>query len=200
MLKDFTDIAPKAALAAALLWSGSHYLLIGPDVAARVVRADYLPQCEDQYQVMVARAGEARASAVPLPQENTQQDMAAAQLGVLWSSPFMQELQALGGGGDMLGLGAMTDIAVGQFQAQKQAARDAYDAAIAQVHAQTATDMARSGTVCGCIADAAIGEARTEWAVYSGSLGLFQPAPVREFDQRMMQAFETASCGIGGRS
>ena len=199
MLKDFADIAPKAALAAALLWGGSHYLFIAPDVAARVARADYLPACEQNYRAMVARAGEARARSVPEPQVNTQQDMAAVQLDAMRSSPFMQQLGIFGGSADIFGLGQMTDAAMGQLQAQKQAARDAYDAAIAQINAQTASDLARSGTVCGCVADAAIDNARTEWAVYSGTLGLVRLAPVRDFDDRMMQAFEAGSCN-GGRA
>lgn len=201
MLKEFTDIAPKAALAAALLWGGGNYLLIGPEVAARVARADYLPACEQNYQAMVARAGETRMQAVPEPQTHTQQDMAAAQLGALRSSPLMRQLSQLSGGGDPFGFNRATDIAVGQFQAQKQAAREAYDTAIAHINEQTATQLARSGTVCGCVADAAIDDARTQWAVFSGTLGLIRPAPVREFDDRMMQAFEAGTCtGNGGWS
>jgi hypothetical protein len=166
-----------------------------------VARADYLPICEQNYQAMVAEAGEARARAVPQPQIDTQADMAAAQLGALRSSPLMQQLGMLSGGGDILGLNQATDIAMGQFQAQKQAARDAYEAAIGQINAQTATDIARSGTVCGCAADAAVDEARTEWAVFSGTLGLIRPAPVRDFDERMTLALETGKCtGNGGRS
>jgi len=199
MLKDFADIAPKAVLAAALLWGGSHYLLIGPDVAARIARADYLPACEQNYQAMVARAADARTRAVLQPQTHIEQDMAAAQLDALRSSPFMQQLGVFGGSGDILGLGQMSDMAMSQLHAQKQMARDAYDATVAKIKAQTATDLAQSGTICGCVADAAIEESRTEWAIFSGTLGLIRPAPVRDFDDQMMQVFEAGSCGNGGQ-
>lgn len=200
MLKEFADIAPKAALAAALLWGGTNYLLIGPEVAARVARADYLPACEANFASMVARAEQERIHAVPAPQIHSQQDMAAAQYNALQASPFMQQLRQLSGGGDPFGFNRAADAALGQLAQQKQAAQEAYESAVARIKEQTATDLARSGTVCGCVADAAIDEARTEWAVFSGTLGLIRPAAVREFDARLSQAFAAGHCtGEGGR-
>ncbi|WP_025031643.1 hypothetical protein [Nitratireductor aquibiodomus] len=201
MFKEFSDIAPKAVLAAALVWGGTNYLLIGPEVAARVARADYLPACETDFAAMVARAEEARIRAVPKPQTHSQQDMAAAQYNALQSSPFMQQLRQLSGGGDPFGFNRAANVALGQLAEKKRMAQQAYESAITRIKEQTATDLARSGTVCGCVADAAIDDARTEWAVFSGTLGLIRPAAVREFDEQLSQVFETGQCtGDGGRS
>ncbi len=52
--------------------------------------------------------------------------------------------------------------------------------------------------MCGCVADAAIADTRTDWAIYSGTLTFITPASVKAFDQRMGQAFNAGACGLKG--
>ncbi|WP_165823459.1 hypothetical protein [Metarhizobium album] len=44
------------------------------------------------------------------------------------------------------------------------------------------------------MADAAIAETRTEWAIFSGTLGMIRPAPVKAFDDRMRQTYAAGLC------
>ncbi|PWE55004.1 hypothetical protein DEM27_16235 [Metarhizobium album] len=61
MLNHLSDIAPKAAVAAAVLWAGANYLVIGPEVAARVVRADHMPACEARHNEWALQAAQDKA-------------------------------------------------------------------------------------------------------------------------------------------
>lgn len=189
MLSIFSDIAPKSAVAAVIAWAGANYFIIGPEVASRVARADFVPLCEAGFRDLAAMAGEDRAKALPRPSIDPAQEYAAAQVRRLQDNPFMQQLRGMGGGlGDLFGIDAAADHALNQMERGRQAARNAYDAALSRIREETATSLAKAGEVCGCAADAAIADTRTEWAIYSGTLTLIAPAPVKAFDEKMAQA------------
>lgn len=193
MLSTFTDIAPKAAVAALLVWGGSNYLVIGPEIASRVARADHMPVCEAGFRETIAKAGQERISSLPAPAVDPSREMAAAQLNRLQNNPFMSQLRG-GGMGDLFGIGDMTNLAIRQYEEGKEAAREAYERSIERIKQETATNLAASGEVCGCIADAAIAETRTEWAIFSGTLSLIRPASLKSFDEKMGQIARAGAC------
>lgn len=193
MLKDFSEIAPKAAVLAAVVWAGANYLIIGPEVAARVARADHIPVCEAGFREATAKAAENRAASVPRPMTDPVKEMAAAKLRDLQNHPILREMQNTGLG-DLFGVSASMDLATEQYEQQKRAAKEAYGRALERIKEETATTLGNAGGVCGCAADAAIAETRTEWAVFSGTLGLIRPAPIKTFDDRMMQMRGSGRC------
>lgn len=199
----FSDIAPKALLAAVAVWAGANYIVIGPDVASRVVRADYLPICEGNFKAMVAAAGEERERSLAVPSLDAAQEFALSQLDAFQNNPMMGQLRGASGPlgtmiGDMLGIDRATAFARQQYEDGKRAARAAYNAAQERIRQETATTLGKAGNVCGCVADAAIADTLTDWAIYSGTLTFIKPASIKAFDQRMRQVFNAGACGMKG--
>ena len=194
MLKEFSDIAPKAAVAAALMWAGANYALIGPEVAMRVARADHVPVCERDVAALIAKAGSERAKSLPLPSFDPQRELAMEQLDAFRNNPMMNQLRAMGGGVDLFGMDRLASGAARQYHDAKQAAQDAYARGLARIKEETATELGKAGSVCGCLADAAIANTRMEWALFSGSLGLVRPAPLKNFEARMADAHRAGAC------
>lgn len=195
MLKDLSDIAPKAVAAGALLWAGANYLLIGPEVATRVARADHIPACEADIKTLIAKAGETRLSEVPLPVFDPAREMAMEQLQAFQNNPMMNQLRAMSGQlGGAFNMDGAANSAMRQYRQAKQAAKDAYQRTLEKVKQETATELGKAGDVCGCLADAAISDTRTEWAIFSGTLGLIKPAPLKAIDAKMADAHRAGAC------
>lgn len=195
MFKDLAEIAPKALVISVAAWGVANYFLIAPEIASRIVRADHLPQCERGYRDMAAKSAEKRAAAIPPPRIDAARQLAAEQARRMLNSPFMQDMRGMSQGmGDYLGFNGAVEQTLALVDQQSQAARDAYEQALARVKAETATDLAKSGDVCGCIGDQAIGETRSEWAIFSGTLAIYRPAGLRNFDQTMAQIHTSGAC------
>ena len=194
----FSDIAPKALLASLTVWAGANYVVIGPEVAVRVARADYLPICEGNFKAMVAAAGEERASQVRMPKLDAMQEFAIGQARELYNSEWMDQLRIMSGGKDPFGIDKGARLVLQEIEDSKRAAKAAYEAAQERIRQETATTLGKAGDMCGCVADAAIADTRTDWAIYSGTLTFITPAAVKTFDQRMGQAFNAGACGLRG--
>ena len=194
----FSDIAPKALLASLTVWAGANYVVIGPEVAVRVARADYLPICEGNFKAMVAAAGEERASQVRMPKLDAMQEFAIGQARELYNSEWMDQLRIMSGGKDSFGIDKGARLVLQEIEDSKRAAKAAYEAAQERIRQETATTLGKAGDMCGCVADAAIADTRTDWAIYSGTLTFITPAAVKTFDQRMGQAFNAGACGLRG--
>lgn len=194
----FSDTLPKALVASFAVWAGVNYVLIGPEVASRVARADFVPICEGNFKAMIAAAGEERAKQVRMPQLDAMQELALRKARQLHNSEWMDQLRAMSGGRDMFGIDEGARIVLDQIEDSKRAAKQAYEAAQERIRQETATTLGKAGDVCGCIADAAIADTRTDWAIYSGTLSMIKPAAVKGFDQRMGQAFNAGACGLKG--
>lgn len=194
----FSDIAPKALLASLTVWAGANYVVIGPEVASRVARADFVPVCEGNFKTIIAAAGEERASQVRMPQLDPMQELALRKARELYNSETMDKLRIITGGKDVLGIDEGARLALQQIEDAKRAAKAAYEATQARIKAETATTLGKAGDMCGCVADAAIADTRTDWAIYSGTLTFITPAAVKAFDQRMGQAFNAGACGLKG--
>lgn len=196
MLKEFSDIAPKAAIAAVVCWGGLNYFVIGPEAATRIVRADHLPRCEAQIGELAQINAKARIADVPKPATSRSQDMASQQLermqgGMLGEFLNDPALEA------MFGFGSMVDIAIADVEYAKQAAVDAYDQAVTKIKEDTARTIEGASDLCTCASNAAISETRNEWTMLTASLGLFRPEAIKLFEKRLRQVLEQGACAGG---
>lgn len=195
-----TEILPKAFVAAGVMWGAANYFVVGPVLAARIVRADHVPACEANFREMAAKAGEKRAKTLTLPSLDPAQEFAADQARRVLDSPAMEQLRILSGGmAEQFGVDfdGAARIALQRIEAGKRAAQKTYDDALAAIKAETASNLANAGSVCGCVGDAAIEESRTEWAIFSGTLSLVRLAPLDRFDEKMAQVQGAGMCKAG---
>lgn len=196
MLELITNVAPKEVLAAALAWGLAHYFLVGPEIAARVVAVDHLPICESGFKDVVLAEAEQKAGALELPGLDPAKEMALDQLRTFQTNPMLRELRHMSGGlSDMFGFDQAANAAIRQYEKVKAKAARLYEEELARLKAETASRLGEAGGVCGCVADAAIAETRSDWAIYSGTLGLMRTAPIDGFDQRMGLAMRSGACG-----
>ncbi len=196
MLDLITNVAPKEVLAAAFAWGLTHYFLIGPEIATRVVAVDHLPICESGFTDNVLAEAEQRVGALELPGLDPAKEIALEQLRTLQTNPMMRELRQMSGGlSDVFGFDQAANAAIRQYEKAKAKAARLYEEELARLKAETASRLGEAGSVCGCVADAAIAETRSDWAIYSGTLGLMRTAPIEAFDQRMALALRAGGCG-----
>jgi hypothetical protein len=195
MLGLLRDVAPRALLAGAALWGAANYLFVGPVIGARIVNFDHVPVCERNHKAMALAAAKDRAADLPSPSGDPVKEMAADLLKKTMDTPLMQSLESMSGElGDMFPIGKLVDISVAQQEQTAKAAKETYDRSVERLKRETATSLANSGTICGCVADAAIDATRTEWAIWTGTLTLFKPAPLQNFDQHMAEAYTSGRC------
>lgn len=195
MLGLLRDVAPRALVAGAALWGAANYLFIGPGIGARIVNVDHLPVCERNHEAMVLAAAEDRVADLPSPSGDPVKEMATDFLRQTMDSPLMKGLEVMAGElNGIFPIGEMTDMAIAKEEQAAKAAKEAHDRSLERLKRETATSLANTGTVCGCVADAAIDVTRTEWAIWTGTLTLFKPAPLQNFDQRMAEAYASGRC------
>jgi hypothetical protein len=195
MLGLLRDVAPRALLAGAALWGGANYLFVGPGIGARIVNVDHLPVCERNHEAMILAAAKDRAADLPSPSGDPVKEMATDLLRQTMDSPLMKSMEVMSGElNGIFPIGKLTDIAIAKEEQAAKAAKEAYDRSVERLKRETATSLANSGTVCGCVADAAIEATRTEWAIWTGTLTLVRPAPIQNFDQRMGEAHASGRC------
>lgn len=186
MFGPFTDVMPRAFIAGATLWAGTSYFIAGPGIAARVALFDHMPVCERNHVTLAQAAREQRQRELEAQASDPSKDLAADLLREFGGTEFMRQLDMLGGGL----MGRTIDKTIDHYERGKRAANDAVE----ELERRTASDLANGGSVCGCIADAAISETRTEWAIHVGTLSLMRPAPVANFGQRMTQIQASGRC------
>lgn len=102
--------------------------------------------------------------------------------------------------GDPFGIESTANAALAQMEQAKRTARAAYDQARERIKAETAGNIAKAGDVCSCVADMAIRETRTDWAIYAGTITLFQPSSIENFAQAMAQAHGAGGCEAAGKA
>ena len=192
-----TGIVPKALLASALGYAALSYFGTGPILASRVVRADHMPACERSVRTLVAKAGEQALASVPPPRFDDAGELALRQAENMLNSPLMNQLRGMSGGlAAHLGLdmGGYAASAIEIAREKKRQAEEAYQRAMKEAREHTAGGLAAAGSVCGCIAEAAIEDTRTEWALYAGTFTLHTPALIVGFKDRMVGAASAGAC------
>jgi len=198
MLKDIGEVVPAPAALAIIAWAGLSYFATGPEIAVRIARAEHLPVCEMSFRDRVAADAARDRDAVPPPMSDGAQVQALESLRRLQDSPMMRPLRD-SGLDSLMGLGAQADILARQIEERRRQAEAARATAIARIEAAATTRMGRASDHCGCVADAAIAETRTEWALYAGSLGFIRQNPIRAFDGLMDRLSATGVCPLNGR-
>lgn len=190
MFAILAEVLPRAALATLLLHGGVSYLVVGPTLATRIVSVDFVPACERNHQRATLAAVEDQRRRIAAPSFDPPKEIAAELLRSFRNSAILRGLDPLGGGL----LGKSADALLGQQERVTQAAREAYDNSVERLKRETATRLASAGTLCSCVADAAIAETRTEWAVYAGTISLVRLQPLQDFSRRMEQIQASGQC------
>jgi len=197
MLSIFTDTLPKSVLAGALVWAGANYALIGPAIGERIVQADYLAACTANIHALAEQARDHDMASLPPPNIDYQADHALRQAEGLLNSPFMGGAAGASQGmGDMFGLDMQGSIAAArqQYEASRRAAGAAYEAAHERIRSMTAARIASADDLCACIGQAAVEDSRADWAIFTGTLTLYTPAPVEAFEVRMGAIARSGAC------
>ncbi|MET3662869.1 hypothetical protein [Aquamicrobium ahrensii] len=193
----FKDIVPPSVLAGLLVWSGVNYLLIGPTIGGRIVLADYLPACTANVQAMAEQARDQELASLSLPSIDYQAEHALRQAEGLLNSPFMGwAAGASQGMADAFGLDVHGSLGAArqQYEAGKRAAGAAYETAQERIRSATAARLASADDLCACIAQTAIEESRTDWAIFTGTLMFYTPAPVDAFEVKMGAVARSGTC------
>lgn len=194
MLKELFDTIPAGVAAAVLAWAGLSYAVLGPEIASRILLVDHLAACEAGIHARVIATAEEKIAAVPVPEPDPSKEMAAASLRQMANNPMMRSLRQSGLDG-LIGIGSQTEIALQQYEAAKKRAVETYRGTVDRVKAETATHLASSGHVCGCIADSLVDETRTEWALFTGTASLVRPARIRD-DALTARMSEPGDCAV----
>ena len=197
MFKEISELVPASVALSAVLWGGVSYFATGPEIASRIALADHVPACETGYEDAVSREADRQRASLPVPavdplQEGAMQEFRRFQGGPLGRSMRENPLEQL------FGFGRAFDLVDRQFREQSVRAEEAYRRAIDSIDAEMATRLGAAGDHCGCLADAAIADTRTEWALYAGSLGLLRQDRIRDFDAVMARTSAGGDCSAVG--
>lgn len=178
MFGNLTDIAPKELAFSLVAYAALSYFVTGPEIAARVAKADFLPSCEANISAEIRRAAEAEINALPTPQESTaHQNGADAYLRMMRNYEGYQALDILTGGS--------FSMAEAELARQRRAARETYDRARSELQSRAQARIDAAPDMCGCMARSSYEENRTEWAIFTGALGLVVPEPVKAYGDEM---------------
>lgn len=196
MFGSWTDLAPKTAVAAVAFWGFGNYFIIAPEIGMRIARADHLPACRANIEMVAQDQADRAIAELPRSHADLPQSMAAAQLQQLQQGPLGALLRdpALD---QLFGLGAMTDLAIAEIGQKKRAAADAYNQGVEQIRQAAQARIHVADDVCGCLADAELTQTRNDWTIFTATLGLIQPPTVRDFGTRILQ-HSAAACGKAG--
>lgn len=193
----FKDVLPSSVLAGLLVWGGANYVLIGPTIGERIVRADHLAACSANVQALAEQSRDQELASLSLPDIDYQAEHALRQAEGLLNSPFVGWARGASQGmTDAFGLDLNGGIAAArqQYEAGKRAAGAAYEAANEKIRAMTAVRIASADDLCSCIAQSAIEETRTDWAIFTGTLMFYTPAPVDAFEVKMGAVARSGAC------
>jgi len=192
MFAQLGEVAPKALVVGGIAWAAVNWAFLGPELGARTIRADgHLEICKQGYGQNILATAEEEARQIPVPTADPQKEIAANSLRNLMNSPLGQLMKQTT---QQTGLGVDLDDAMGVYQAQKQQAAEAYAAAVEEVKRKTTTKLGKAGDFCGCVADEAVSQAQNDFAIYSGTLTLFEPNGIKDLNKLMLRAQANGVC------
>jgi hypothetical protein len=192
MIGNWLDgILPKAAGAGIVAWAFVNYVAIGVEIGARVIRADHLPACGAGFSETIKRQAEQAIAAIPRPRIDEARESAARQVREMMKTPYsgLLENHPLFGG-----VNAQVKGALAGYEQEKAELQAAYRRMVEQINAATAVKLGKADDYCACVGERVIELARTELAVWTGSLGLVRPAKIKDFSVAMAQAGATGVC------
>jgi len=180
MIKELSEIAPISAVFAVAVWAGLSYFVIGPEAATRIAQADYIEECKTNLVATIRATSQEQEQAFNQP---TNFENQSAQASAAWSglqSQYGEQTQLLDmftGGGFSRTIQIQNEVA-NRAQQARDDARELIRAR-AERAAQTAPDQ------CSCQVQAALGESRSEWAMYVASFTLIEQEKVTGFPTLM---------------
>lgn len=196
-LGPFKDILPPSVLAGLLAWGAANYVLIAPTIGGRIVHADHMAACVANVQALAVQGREQELASIGAPNIDYQAEFGLRQAEGILNSPLMGwAVDASQGMVDAIGIDMQGSLAAArqQYDAGKRAAHAAYDAAQERIHSMSAARIASADDLCGCIAQTAIEQTRTDWAIFTGTLMVYIPEPVDAFEIKMAAVARSGAC------
>jgi hypothetical protein len=195
MFKALSEVAPSSVIIAFMLWAGIAYFATAPEIATRMARADFIPACEQNIGTKAdAMAQETLLEFGGQNALNNQAAQGAAEMNRLLNNSFGDS--NYGNFVDQYGTNPFDLLTGGALsRAQRQLedqAKGQRQRAIARAQQAKAAILASAPSQCACQAKLAFIENRTDWALFTGTLGLIKPESVENFGQNM--AMQTAVC------
>lgn len=190
------DILPKAAVPAVAATALFAYYAAGPEIGARVAEVDFRPACEREVGASVVAERNRQAAASPAPDDGDEGDDDMAALRALLASPLYQAMRGNPLTQTMVGV---AEAKLRRIEQARAAAHEAAKTARRQLDEWTTGSLARTGTVCGCLAVRAIAETRMDWALFAGTLGLVRSARIERFGETMRESDPEGTCRKGGQ-
>lgn len=172
------------------LWCGISYLALGPTVGARIAKVDHLKACNAEITRNIDHIREEQLADANARGGSAAEDLAADQIGQVFRSPALKAF------GDLLGTSGVMEEAIREAEARRKRLREAKQKTIDEINERTKTQLAKSHSICGCVADSVIQDNRMEWAAYAGTLGLYKPTAVEIFGDEIHRAASQGVCLI----
>lgn len=190
MLAQFSEIAPKALLIGGMVWAGANWAYIGPELGSRTLRANgHIEMCKRGYAKNVLASAKEEIQKIPAPLPDPGREYAAQTMRGLINSPFgryvSQSTQQFG-----IDAGGVLKL----YEQEKKTAVATYKKALARAKEKTTQKLGKAGDVCGCVADEAVSLAQNEFALYSGTLTLFEPRKIADLGKLMVRAQASGAC------
>lgn len=185
-----TEVAPKALLVGLGLWAAANWVFIGPEVGKRIIVGDgHLAMCEQGYGEAMMAAAEQAIASIPSPQPDPQREAAARSLRQMQFSPM----------GQIFRLGEMqTGISVSDtlsaYEAEKSQAVAAYNQMVETVRERTQVRIESAGDFCGCVLTETVSTAQNDFAIFSGTFGVFRPNRLSDLDGLMARTQASGVC------
>jgi len=180
MMKELTEIAPVSAVFAVAVWGGISYFITGPEAATRIAHADYTKQCEANLVSAINATSREQEQAF---NQSTGLENDAARANSYWNgmqSQYGEQTQLL----DMLTGGGFSQTLEVQNEAARRA-RQARADARAAIHARAERAAESAPDQCSCQIQTALGESRSEWAMYVATFTLVEQEKVESFPALM---------------
>ena len=179
-MKELAEIIPLSIIFAVGIWGLICFMILGPEAATRIAHADYIEQCETNL-VATIRAS-SREQELPFNQ-STRVENEAAQTNSAWNSmrgEYSEHTQLL----DMLTGGGFSQTIQIQNEAARRA-RQAREDARAIIRARAVRAAQTAPDQCACQVQMALGESRSEWAMYVATFTLIEQEKVTGFPALM---------------
>lgn len=181
-------LSPELALGL-VAYAGLSYFVTSDQIAGRIAKADTIPVCQATVTEQISSQAEQEIDRITRPDtQAAQRDAAISTLHSMSSSDHGRFFDQLTGG-------AMRRAAA-QAEATRRAARQAQQDAVNELRRRAEARIAQAPDLCSCMARSAYEASRTDWAIYTGTLSIFQPATVEHFLDEMNR--HAASCQSGG--
>lgn len=180
MYNQIVEIAPAAAVIALVAWGGINYAVASEELADRVARAHYVPECERTLEASISNSFKEAIARASRPSEAERQGSTATSFmsGIGGAYPeHMQFLDMITGGGMSYGMQALNNSA--------RDARKAREQAVEALKQRRAEAIASATDQCSCQVKAAYNDNKTAWTLFSSTFGLIEQAGVTEFPSHM---------------